>query len=100
MRGAGGGGGGAGEMCPAHEAPLNYWCKTCGEALCSDCAMFGKQVRPLLFGCAIFRDCSPACMGMRQCLCFVIALSLFLLPVCCLLPDMPARSTRTTRSSG
>lgn len=31
------------EMCSEHQAPLHYYCQTCNDSICSDCAMFGKQ---------------------------------------------------------
>eukprot|EP01083_Nonionella_stella_P295241 1003441_1 len=31
------------EMCKLHEMSLMYFCVSCKEAICSDCAMFGKK---------------------------------------------------------
>ena len=33
-----------GEVCKIHNSSLQYFCLTCKEAVCSDCAMFGKKV--------------------------------------------------------
>ena len=33
-----------GEVCKIHNGSLQYFCQTCKEAVCSDCAMFGKKV--------------------------------------------------------
>ncbi|KAI9217946.1 hypothetical protein BC828DRAFT_399958 [Blastocladiella britannica] len=33
------------ELCAAHKAPLYYYCNTCKDPLCSDCAMFGDLHR-------------------------------------------------------
>lgn len=30
------------EKCPTHNQPLIYFCNTCNNAICSDCAMFGN----------------------------------------------------------
>jgi tripartite motif-containing protein 37 len=29
------------EVCKLHSSPLHYYCKTCEDSICSDCAMFG-----------------------------------------------------------
>lgn len=32
------------EECSVHiGTPLNYFCETCSEAICADCAMFSKE---------------------------------------------------------
>jgi len=35
----------ASEQCALHEAPLHYFCVTCNESICSDCAMFENKHR-------------------------------------------------------
>ncbi|KNE66033.1 hypothetical protein AMAG_10305 [Allomyces macrogynus ATCC 38327] len=33
------------DVCAAHHAPLHYYCVTCADAICSDCAMFDERHR-------------------------------------------------------
>ncbi|KNE57295.1 hypothetical protein AMAG_03023 [Allomyces macrogynus ATCC 38327] len=33
------------DVCSAHHAPLHYYCVTCSDAICSDCAMFDERHR-------------------------------------------------------
>ncbi|KAJ3366394.1 hypothetical protein GGF32_005396 [Allomyces javanicus] len=33
------------DVCNAHHAPLHYYCVTCSDAICSDCAMFDERHR-------------------------------------------------------
>jgi len=33
------------EQCKTHDLPLTYFCETCTQAICSDCAMFQESHR-------------------------------------------------------
>jgi adenosyl cobinamide kinase/adenosyl cobinamide phosphate guanylyltransferase len=51
----------AAEVCTEHHAALHYFCSTCNESICADCAMFTNKVGAnVVPSCALARPAAAS----------------------------------------